>query len=249
MEINLSGKKAIVFGSSTGIGRGILDLFYQEGALLVACSRDQVKLEDININKKNKIELISGDLQKAGEATRVTKAAIQKLNGLDILVLNTGGPPKGKFEEITMSGWQDSIQNLWLSMIDSIQVALPSLKASGHGRILLITSTSAKEPIDNMVLSNSLRAGLLGMMKTLSNEVASFGVTVNVVLPGFIDTERLKQLGNLGNSKDKMIQLIPSGRLGTTQDIAHLALFLASNYSSYITGQMIAVDGGRLKGF
>lgn len=246
MEINLTGKKALVFGSSSGIGRGILELFYKEGAKLMACARNKEKLDDINKDKKIKVELISGDLNKADEATRVTKDAIQKLHGLDILVLNTGGPPKGKFEEISQSAWQDSIQNLWLSMIDSIHVALPSLKQSGQGRILLIASSSAKEPIDNMVISNSLRAGLLGMMKTLSNEVASSGVTVNVLLPGFIDTDRLKQLGN---SKDKMIGLIPSGRLGTTLDIAHLALFLASDYSSYITGQMIAVDGGRLKSF
>ena len=117
---------------------------------------------------------------------------------------------------------------------------------SGKGRIILIASTSAKEPIENMVISNSIRSGLLGMMKTLSSEVARYGITVNVILPGFIDTARLTELGN---SKEKMLNLIPMGRLGTVEDVASRALFLASESASYITGQMIAVDGGTLKSF
>ncbi|MDH4467457.1 MAG: SDR family oxidoreductase [Bacteriovoracaceae bacterium] len=246
MNINLENKKTLIFGASSGIGRGIAELFYHEQAHVCASSRGGQKLELLKKNLGDSITLLPGDLYQAGQAALVTKRAVEAMKGLDILVLNAGGPPKGSFESITAEQWQQSFQSLWLSVVESVQVALPALKASGCGRIILIASSSAIEPIANLIISNGLRAGLLGLMKSLSNETAAFGITVNVILPGFIDTDRLKELGN---SEESMIKQIPMGRLGKVEEIAQLVAFLASDLASYITGQLIACDGGGLRVF
>jgi len=246
MNINLKDKKVLIFGASQGIGRGVLELFYQEGACLAASSRSQEKLDLINKDKNPKLLIIPGDLSLSGEGRKVTTLAIEKLKGLDILFINTGGPLKKNFTDLNMAEWNLALQNLWLSTIDIIQTALPSLSKSNHGRIILLASTTAKEPIAQMILSNSIRAGLLGLMKSLSTELAPKGITVNTLLPGFIETDRMRELGL---NVHEVLKQIPMGRLGQVEDIAQLALFLASDFASYITGQMIAVDGGRMKSY
>jgi 3-oxoacyl-[acyl-carrier protein] reductase len=246
MNLDLINKKALVFGASTGIGRKIAEIFLAEGAQLAAASRSLEKLSSLNKSPSITATLITGDLSIAGEATRITNQAISKLGGLDILVINTGGPPKGGIESIESEQWHSAMQNLWFSTLDAIKAALPVLKQSGHGRIILIASTTAKEPIAQMIVSNSIRSGLLGMLKGISSEMSPFGITANAILPGYINTDRLKELGN---TEAELIKQIPAGRLGTTMDLAALALFLASDLSSYITGQMITVDGGRSKSF
>ena len=213
--------------------------------MLTVSARGKENLEKI-AHELSGTQTIAGDLSKAGEAARITRTAIEKMNGLDVLILNTGGPPTGTIESVTAEMWLQGFQSLWLSTVEAIQTALPTMKKNQRGRIILIASTSAREPIPNLMVSNGIRAGLLGMIKTVSNEVAPFGITANVILPGFIDTERLKEL----NVKEEdIVKMVPMGRLGTPAEIAYLAAFLGSPFSSYITGQAIACDGGRLKSF
>ena len=188
---------------------------------------------------------VLADLTQENEAQRATLEAIKKMNGLDILVMNTGGPNKGSFADITNEQWHLDFQNLWMSFIEAVKEVLPVMKSQKYGRILLITSLAAKEPLANLTTSNGLRAGLAGLCKSLANEVAADGITVNVLLPGYTATDRLKELSL---SEEKIKQMVPAGRLGDPQELASLASFLASPLAGYITGQSIAVDGGVLRG-
>ena len=245
MELGLKGKKALVFGASSGIGRAIAETLYSESISLAASSRGGAKLESLRKNRPD-LQLVTADFEKTGEARSATAKAIQLLNGLDILIINTGGPPMGSFDSITTEKWMIGFQSLWLSTTEAIQEALPTMQKQGFGRIILIASTSAKEPIPNLTVSNGIRAGLLGMIKSLSNEIAPFGITANVIMPGFIETERLAELGI---QEANILKLIPANRLGRPEEIAQLVTFLSSTAASYITGQAIACDGGRLKSF
>ena len=186
------------------------------------------------------------DLTKPTEAAKATREAIEKMNGLDILIINTGGPAKGAFADITTEQWLSDYQNLWLSFVDAVKEALPVMKKQKYGRILLVTSLAAKEPLPNLTTSNGLRSGLTGLCKSLANEVAIDGITINILLPGYTNTDRLKELKL---SEDKIKQMVPAGRLGDPQELADMATFLASPKAGYITGQSIAIDGGVLRGF
>lgn len=245
MDLGLKNKRALVLGSSSGIGRGIAEVLVQEGARVALCARNPETLEEVR--KKIGAELaLAGDLSKAGSAKEVLSSVIQKWGGIDILVVNTGGPAKGGFEEITDSQWNEGIQSLWTSAIDSIRAALPAMKSQKWGRILIVTSLSAKEPLKAMTISNGLRAGLSGLTKSIANEIAPYGITVNSLLPGYTDTDRLREL-NL--SEETVKGLIPAGRLGTTREFGSLAAFLASDLAGYITGQSILIDGGATRSF
>ena len=162
---------------------------------------------------------------------------------MDILVTNTGGPPAGAFEKITANDWHKSFDNLWMSTVESVLAVLPYMRQQKWGRILAITSISAREPQPGLVISNSLRAGLLGLVNSVSRDVAKDGITVNALLPGYTATERLTELGV---DDATMGPKIPAGRIGRPEEFAALAAFLASDRASYITGQAIAVDGGYL---
>ncbi len=244
MDLDLKGKKALVFGSSGGIGRAVAEALIFEGASVFLNSRDEERLEQ-SINETKALGGVLADLTKPHQAKRATNDAINKMDGLDILVMNTGGPKKGSFLEITGEQWQLDFQNLWLSFVEATKEVLPLMKEQKFGRIILITSLAAKEPITNLTTSNGLRAGLAGLCKSLANEVAIDGITVNLLLPGYTNTDRLKEL-NL--SEEKIRQMIPAGRLGDPKELANMACFLASPLAGYITGQSIAIDGGVLKG-
>jgi 3-oxoacyl-[acyl-carrier protein] reductase len=251
MQLGLSGKKALVFGSSGGIGKAIAESLIKESTHVVVNSRQHDRLNTTvkefqkTLQAKNIFGLV-GDLTKPKEAARVVSEAQKVLSGLDILVMNTGGPAKGSFEEITTEQWVFDFQNLWLSFVDAVKAALPEMKKQKHGRIILVTSLAAKEPLKNLTTSNGLRAGLSGLCKSLSNELAPYGITVNVILPGYTDTDRLKELKL---TEDTVKALVPMGRLGQPQELADLVTFLSSDRASYITGQCIAVDGGALKSY
>jgi 3-oxoacyl-[acyl-carrier protein] reductase len=244
MDFGLKDKKALVFGGSAGLGRAIAKTLVDEGVQVAIASRDRAKLE-VTQREIGARAIVIADLGQPNAARGAVAKAAASLGGLDILVINTGGPPKGTFAEVTAPQWQTGFQSLWLAAVDSIQAALPLMTKGHFGRILLVTSAAAKEPMSHLTVSNGLRAGLTGLAKSLSIEVASHGITVNCLLPGYTDTERLRELAV---PVEKMTAAIPAGRLGKPEELGALAAFLASAQAAYITGQAIAVDGGYLRG-
>ena len=243
MDLGLKGKKALVMGASQGLGRAVAESLIAEGVEVAICARglDRLKKTAEEIGTRH---YFACDLTKSGEAQKVTEQAILALGGLDIVVTNTGGPKKGSFLEISPTQWQEDFQSLWMSVVESLHVALPQMKKNNYGRILLITSLAAKEPISGLTTSNGLRAGLAGLAKSIATEYASAGITLNLLLPGYTNTDRLKELKL---SDEKVKQMVPAGRLGDPKELADLATFLASPRASYITGQSIAIDGGALR--
>lgn len=243
MDLKLKGKKALVFGSSGGIGKAIAQSLLKEGARVLLCSRTESSLQKTAEEIKADGYVVA-DLSKAGEAQRATAQAIEHLEGLDILIANTGGPKKGNFMEISNQQWLEDYQSLWLSVTDSIKTALPEMQKQQYGRIVLVTSIAAKEPLPGLTTSNGLRAGLAGLVASFVQEYAKDGITANLILPGYTNTDRLKAL-NLSDETVK--QLIPAERLGEPSELGDLATFLSSPLAGYITGQSIAIDGGVLK--
>ncbi|GAB4010892.1 MAG: SDR family oxidoreductase [Bdellovibrio sp.] len=240
MELSLKNKKALVFGSSQGIGLSIAETLIKEGAKVVINSRNADKISKV-ASSIGASGFVAADLSQPGSALKATQEAINKLGGIDIIVFNTGGPKKGLFHEITTEQWREDFQNLWISTVESLEVALPKMKEQKFGRILFITSIAAKEPLPALTTSNGLRAGLEGLSKSLCHEVASFNITSNIIKPGYTNTDRLKELKL---SDEKVKQMVPAGRLGEPEELAALAAFLCSPLAGYITGQSIAIDGG-----
>lgn len=245
MDLKLHGKKALVFGSSGGIGYSIAESLIEEKTQVCVNSRDQERLQKTKSALKTEFGVVA-DLSRPDQAKNAVKSAIDQMKGLDILVMNTGGPNKGHFAEISNEQWFLDFQSLWISFTDAAKAALPLMKEQNYGRILIVTSLAAKEPLTALTTSNGLRAGLAGLAKSLANEVAINGITVNLLLPGYTNTDRLKELKL---SEEKVKQMVPAGRLGDPRELADLASFLASPKAAYITGQSIALDGGVLKGY
>jgi 3-oxoacyl-[acyl-carrier protein] reductase len=242
MDLKLKGKRALVQGSSSGLGKAIAEALLREGATVALTSRNAENLEK-TAREIGAQAFVTSDLSQPHAAASLIAAVQKKIGGIDILVTNTGGPPKGPFEELTSAQWQLGFQSLWLSATESIQAVLPGMKERGFGRIILVTSAAAREPMPLLNISNGLRAGLLGLTKAVSNEIAKHGITINSLLPGFTDTERLQELKI---PKEKITSQIPAGRIGKPEELGAVAAFLASEQAAYITGQAIAVDGGYL---
>ena len=244
MDLQLKNKRALIFGASTGIGCAIAEVLVQEGATVTICSRSEDKLK-IAAKETGAQHYLVGDLTKPGEAKSVVEKAIAKMGGVDVLVTNTGGPNKGNFADISDKQWHEDFQSLWMSVVESMNVALPKMKENNYGRILLVTSLAAKEPLSGLTTSNGLRAGLAGLSKSVANEYAKYGITVNLLLPGYTATDRLKELKL---TDERIQQMVPAGRLGEPRELADLATFLASPRAGYITGQSFLIDGGVTKG-
>lgn len=245
MDLKLHDKKALVFGSSGGIGYSIAEALLEEKTKVCINSRDQERLQKAKSSLQTEYGVVA-DLTQTGQARQAVKTALEQMQGLDVLVMNTGGPSKGHFSDISNEQWLLDFQNLWLSFTDAVKEALPQMKKQNYGRILLVTSLAAKEPLSALTTSNGLRAGLAGLAKSLANEVAPDGITVNLLLPGYTNTDRLK---DLKLSEEKVKQMVPAGRLGEPRELADLAAFLSSPRAGYITGQSIVVDGGVLRGY
>lgn len=245
MDLKLKAKKAVVFGGSQGIGRAVAESLVAEGCEVIITARDQERL-NVVAKEINAVEGISCDLSKPGHAKSTLEKILTKWSSVDILVMNTGGPQKGSFEAITTEQWQNDFQNLWISLVEGVNAVLPQMKKNNFGRLIFVTSIAAKEPLNGLTTSNGLRAGISGLAKSLSIEAAPFGVTVNCLLPGYTDTDRLKELKL---SEERVKQMVPAGRLGHPSELADLAAFLSSPRAGYITGQSIAVDGGVLRGW
>jgi 3-oxoacyl-[acyl-carrier protein] reductase len=242
MDLKLSGRRALVFGASKGLGKAVARELIAEGVRVAIVSRDANRIA------ATAAELgavgIAGDVSAAGSNSALVAQASKALGGpIDILVTNTGGPPAGPFEKMAATDWQQGFDNLWMSTVESVLAVLPHMREQKWGRILAITSIAAREPQPGLVISNSLRAGLLGLINSVSRDVAKDGITINALLPGYTATDRIK---DLGLDDATMGPKIPAGRMGRPEEFAALAAFLASDRASYITGQAIAVDGGFL---
>jgi len=260
MNLGLENKIALVCAASQGLGFAVADELAAEGASLIICSRGKESLERAAAAIREKhgaqIVAVTGDLSVTADVERIVAAGIEHFGRIDILVTNTGGPPAGNFESLTAESWEAATRILLTSVLDLTRLVLPGMKARGWGRILNITSIASKQPVDNLMLSNSLRAAVTGFAKTLAGEVAADGVTVNNILPGYTRTERLEELIDFLAEKEgltadevkaRWAAEIPMRRLGEPHEFGALAAFLVSDRASYITGSSIAVDGGWIK--
>ena len=251
MELGLKNKVAFVAASSQGLGKSVALELAQEGAKLIICGRHYDTLEKTKqeIEKQTGAEVLAlaGDLSVPAEREQIIKSSLQAYNTIDILVTNTGGPPTGKMEELKQQDWDKAYHNLLSSVVGLINGFLPGMKKQQWGRIISITSMAVKQPVNNLMLSNSVRASVVGLMKTLSNEVALYNITVNNVMPGYTETERLKELIEANPSFASAKTEIPMGRFGKPEEFGAAVTFLASERASYITGVSLAVDGGWIK--
>ncbi len=245
MDLGLKKRRVIVQGASSGLGFAIAEAFAKEGAAVAICSRDEERVEAAAKKIPGAIPFVC-DLDVRGNGKKLIAEVVDRLGGIDVLITNTGGPPKGPFLNLSLNDWEIGFEKLYLSVIESLQAALPHMQAQRWGRILFSTSTAAKEPIPGLTVSNAIRSGLLGLMKTVSYEVAKDGITVNALMPGYTKTERLAELKV---SEETLIQEIPAKRLGLPEEYAALAVFLASQSAGYITGQAIACDGGLIRSY
>ncbi len=261
MDLGLNGKVAVVAGSSAGLGRAIAELLAAEGADLVVNSRSEQKItavkEEIERASEVRVEAVVQDLSEPDGGAALIAAAEAAFGRVDVLVTNTGGPPAGMFEDHSAETWRHAIAQNFESVVNLVRAALPGMRARRWGRIVNVTSISVKQPVAGLILSNSIRAGVTGFAKTISNEAGPDNVTVNCVLPGYTRTERLVHLAESVAERDgttiegayeRWASEVPMGRLAEPEELAAAAVFLCSEQASYITGQSLAVDGGWIKG-
>jgi 3-oxoacyl-[acyl-carrier protein] reductase len=242
MDLELRGRTAIVCGASSGMGLAIARGLAAEGADVVMAARRRELLD----KEAAAISAVSYpvDLSEPAAAQDLVDAAVKRFGRLDVVVWNSGGPPATQAQHTTADDLTAGFHSLLLPLVRLVGAALPHLRASDAGRILAITSAGSKEPLPNLAISNTLRPGVHGYLKSLSNEIGRDGITVNCLAPGYIDTDRVRQIHPDGPSAD-MLDDVAVGRLGTADEFADVAVFLASPRASYVTGATISVDGGR----
>jgi 3-oxoacyl-[acyl-carrier protein] reductase len=243
MDLGLGGKVALVTGASRGIGFGIARALTGEGARVAvsSTSRERIDAAAAEIGARGYVH----DMTDLEGAPRLVERVEQELGPVDVLVANTGGPPAGDPLEFTHEQWQEAHRELMLGPIALIQAAAPGMRTRGFGRILNISSSTAREPIPNLMLSSAHRSGMLATFKTLARRLAADGVTFNTILPGRVATDRLAELyGSLDEAEAVAREEVPAGRLGTVDEIAAAAAFLCSEQASYVTGVALLVDGG-----
>ena len=243
MDLGLDGRVALVTGASRGIGFGIARALAAEGAHVAVSSPTPERIEAAaaEIGARPYVH----DANDLDGAARLVESVTQDLGRPDVLVFNTGGPPGGEPLEFTRDQWRDAHRELMLAPMALIQAALPAMRERGFGRVLNISSSAAREPIPNLMLSSAHRSGMLATFKTLARTIGADGVTFNTILPGRIATDRIKHLyGTLEQAEAVARDEVPAGRLGTVDEIAAAAAFLCSERASYVTGVALLVDGG-----
>jgi len=260
MDLGLRDRVAIVAAGSKGLGRAIAEELAAEGAAVAICARGASALDetcDAIRRRGGRAHGVVADVSIPGSAARVADEAVQAFGPVDILVTNSGGPPAGRIETLSTEDWDAATRVLLTSAVEFARAVLPDMRARRWGRIINITSIAAKQPIDGLVLSNSLRAAVTAFGRTLANEAASDGITVNNLMPGYTRTDRVVELsehmardrgGTPADFLRRWEDEIPMRRIAEPREFAALAVFLASERASYITGQTIAVDGGWIKG-
>lgn len=260
MDLGLRGRVALVGASSRGLGRAVADELAAEGADLVICARTEGPLEAardaIAEGTGRRVVAVCADLSEPEGVARVLDRGMDAYGRVDVLVTNNGGPPPGPFEAHDPATWRKAAALLLDSAVGLIRGVLPGMRERGWGRIVNITSIAVKQPVDGLILSNSIRAAVTGMARTLANEVAEDGITVNNVMPGYTKTERLEELAgriarDRGLSEEEAFRTwageIPMGRIGEPRELAALVAFLCSERASYVTGASIPVDGGWIR--
>ncbi len=260
MDLKIKNKTALVLGSSQGLGEGIARELAAEGCNLLLAARNVEALENIAAQLRDE-HGVSVDIQAVDMTDRSSVEALCKTvvdrGDIDILLNNAGGPPPSLSTGVDDAVWQASVQALLFSVIKVTEACLSSMKTKNWGRILTIASSGVVQPIPNLAVSNTVRSAIVGFSKTLSEEVAQFGITVNIIIPGKIDTSRVGQLDqaradreqkNLKDVQASLAAAIPARRYGRVEEFAAAAVFLLSDRASYTTGHMMRVDGGSIKG-
>lgn len=257
MDLGLRGRVALVCGSTRGLGRAVAKALSQEGARVAVNGRHQDSVERV----AQAIESETGhtvfpaiaDVGHPDQAEQLVERVARELGRLDILFCNASGPPSGPFKDQPREAWHRALELNLLSTVHLARAAVPIMRKVQWGRIVCLASVAAKQPLPGLILSTTARAGVLGFAKALADEVAAYGITVNVVCPGFIATERIEELTETRAKREKrtpeevmreMVADIPLGRMGRTEELAAVVAFLASDRASYITGAALQVDGG-----
>lgn len=260
MDLGLRGKVALVAASSRGLARAVAEELAREGASLVMCARGAAPLREaadaIRAEHGVRVIDVAGDLGEPSNRAKLLDAAMKEFGRVDVLVTNTGGPPAGPFEAHSADAWATAVRQNLESVVELTRAVLPGMKERRWGRIVNVTSIAVKQPVDNLILSNSVRAAVTGFARTLANEVAPFNVTVNNVMPGYTRTQRVEELAAKNaalrgtsevEERTAWERQIPMGRLGEPAEFAAMVAFLASERASYTTGASIPVDGGWIR--
>lgn len=247
MQLGIVGRRAIVTGASSGLGLASAKALAAEGVRVVIVSRDAERLARAKSDfpDDSMVEVLVADVSDPDQVTTMVDRASTILGGLDILVANAGGPPPGTFSSTSFDAYETALRLNLLSTVAMCRAAVPTMKENGWGRIVAITSTSVREPIEHLILSNTARAGVTGFLKTLAREIAGHGITVNTLQPGLHLTDRLSALYP---DPQTLATTIPTGRLGDPDDFGRVVAFVCSEHARFITGASIPLDGGALRG-
>ena len=260
MDLGIRGKVALVAASSKGLGRASAEALAAEGVDLVLCARGEAALREAagEIRRASNVRVVDvvADVATAAGIADVLSAAEREFGYVDILVTNAGGPPAGPFENHAPEAWETAVRTNLTSVVELVRGVLPGMRERRWGRIVNVTSIAVKQPVDNLILSNSVRAAVTGFARTLANEVAPYGITVNNVMPGYTRTSRVEELAMRtaslqGSTPDAAYAVwesqIPMGRLGDPAEFGAMVCFLCSAHASYTTGASIPVDGGWIR--
>jgi 3-oxoacyl-[acyl-carrier protein] reductase len=261
MDLGLRGRVAIVTGASSGLGLATAKELAAAGAHIAVSSRDEQKLnraaEEIHSATAAEVRPIPADVSVEKDVERLVQATMETFGRVDILVANAGGPPAGFFDDFGSQDYRSALELNLIGTVNLCREVVPLMKKAAWGRIIAITSVAAKQPMDNLILSNTARAGVLGFMKSLSKQVAPFGITVNTLCPGYHKTERVEKLSAQDAQREgltveevhrRIASAIPMNRIGEPEEFAAVAAFLCSARASYVTGTAIQVDGGLCRG-